>query len=148
MTTKIEFFDQKRKRNRGGFLVWSTIFFIAWFFRAGFKLLELENDLIYTILLVVLLVSIGFQVVFVLWDRRLDTEMKNDPLLREALNDELVQLNELRAWKVAFFALIGFILFAAIISMLIEINDLMLIYLTALLVGFGTRNMAVYFLNR
>lgn len=148
MTTKIELFDQKRQRNRGGFLVWSTIFFIAWFFRAGLKLLEVKNDLIYTILLVLLLISVGFQIVFMLKDHRLETEMKRDPLLREALNDELAQLNELRAWKVAFFALIGFILFAAILSILMEINDLMLIYLTALLVGFGTRNMTVYFLNR
>ena len=144
MTTKIELFDQKRQRNRGGFLVWSTIFFIAWFFRAGLKLLEVKNDLIYTILFVLLLISVGFQIVFILKDHRLETEMKRDPLL----NDELAQLNELRAWKVAFFALIGFILFAAILSMLMEINDLMLIYLTALLVGFGTRNMTVYFLNR
>ena len=74
--------------------------------------------------------------------------MKQDPRLKEAMNDERIQLNELRAWKVGFFALIGFIIFAAIVSLLIEINDMMLVYLTALLIGFGARNTAVYLLDR
>ena len=148
MTTNIERYDQKRNQNRRGFLVWSTVFFVAWFIRSALKLIEFESDPLYTLLLIVLLVSIGLQVVFVFKDRRLDQELKKAPHLMDALNDELVQLNGLKAWKVAFFALIGFIVFAAILSMLMVINDLMLIFLTALLVGFGTRNMAVHFLNR
>lgn len=148
MSTKIELFDQERSANRLGFLVGSSLFFVAWFIRAALKLLEVHNDAIYTILMVLLLISIGVQVVFVLKDHRLNARMKSNPLLKEAMNDELIQLNELKAWKTAFFALIGFILFAAILSMAMVIKDPMLIYLTALLVGFGTRNMAVYILNR
>lgn len=148
MSTKIELFDQERSANRLGFLVGSSLFFVAWFIRAALKLLEVHNDPIYTILMVLLLISIGVQVVFVLKDHRLNARMKNNSLLKEAMNDELIQLNELKAWKTAFFALIGFILFAAILSMAMVIKDPMLIYLTALLVGFGTRNMAVYILNR
>jgi len=148
MSTKIELFDQERSANRLGFLVGSSLFFVAWFIRAALKLLEVHNDAIYTILMVLLLISIGVQVMFVLKDHRLNARMKSNPLLKEAMNDELIQLNELKAWKTAFFALIGFILFAAILSMAMVIKDPMLIYLTALLVGFGTRNMAVYILNR
>lgn len=148
MSTKIELFDQERSANRLGFLVGSSLFFVAWFIRAALKLLEVHNDAIYTILMVLLLISIGVQVMFVLKDHRLNARMKSNPLLKEAMNDELIQLNELKAWKTAFFALIGFILFAAILSMAMVIKDPMLIYLTSLLVGFGTRNMAVYILNR
>ncbi|HAY84701.1 MAG TPA: hypothetical protein DCY42_07185 [Chloroflexi bacterium] len=148
MSTKIELFDQERSANRLGFLVGSSLFFVAWFIRAALKLLEVHFDAIYSILMVLLLISIGVQVVFALKDHRLNARMKSNPLLKEAMNDELIQLNELKAWKTAFFALIGFILFAAILSMAMVIKDPMLIYLTALLVGFGTRNMAVYILNR
>jgi hypothetical protein len=148
MTTKIELFDQKRQINRRGFLIWSGIFFISWFIRSSLKLLEVQNDPVYIVLLIVLLASIFFQAMYAFKDRKLSAEMKDDPLLKEAMNDELIQLNELRAWKAAFFALIGFIIFSAILSLLIPINDLMIIFLTALLVGFGTRNMTVFFLNR
>lgn len=68
--------------------------------------------------------------------------------MKDALNNELVQLNELKAWRVSFFAVIGFIVIAAITSFFIQINDLMLIFLTALLVGFSTHNAAVYFLDK
>ncbi len=148
MTTKIERFDQQRGKNRQGFLVWSTIFFISWFIRSGLKIAEVENDTVFTVLLVVLIISLVLQVVYMFKDHRLDVEMKQDPRLKEAMNDERIQLNELRAWKVGFFALIGFIIFAAIVSLLIEINDMMLVYLTALLIGFGARNTAVYLLDR
>lgn len=148
MTTKIERFDQQRGKNRQGFLVWSTIFFISWFIRSGLKIAEVENDTVFTVLLVVLIISLVLQVVYMFRDHRLDVEMKQDPRLKEAMNDERIQLNELRAWKVGFFALIGFIIFAAIVSLLIEINDMMLVYLTALLIGFGARNTAVYLLDR
>lgn len=148
MTTKIERFDQQRGKNRQGFLVWSTIFFISWFIRSGLKIAEVENDTVFTVLLVVLIISLVLQVVYMFKDHRLDVEMKQDPRLKEAMNDEWIQLNELRAWKVGFFALIGFIIFAAIVSLLIEINDMMLVYLTALLIGFGARNTAVYLLDR
>lgn len=148
MTTNLEYFEQKRSHIRRNFLIWSTVFFVTWFVRSALKLAEVENDLIYTVLLIVLLVSLGFQVVFMLKDHSLDTEMKKHPQIREAMDDELVLLNELRAWKIAFFVLVGFILFAAVLSIVMRINDPMLIYITALLVGFGSRNMAVYTLNR
>lgn len=148
MTTKIERVDQQRGKNRQGFLVWSTIFFISWFIRSGLKIAEVENDTVFTVLLVVLIISLVLQVVYMFRDHRLYVEMKQDPRLKEAMNDERIQLNELRAWKVGFFALIGFIIFAAIVSLLIEINDMMLVYLTALLIGFGARNTAVYLLDR
>lgn len=148
MTTKIEELDQKRKKNRLGFLIWSITFFTAWFIRSALKIFEVDNDLFYILLMIVLLLSIAFQVLFAIKDRKVNTNIKNDPLLKEALNDELVQLNSLKAWKIAFFATIGFVVFSAILWLLIDINDMMLIFLTTLLVGFGAYNISVYTLNR
>jgi hypothetical protein len=68
--------------------------------------------------------------------------------LKDALNNELVQLNELKAWRASFFSVIGFIVVAAVLSIFMHINDIMLVFLTALLIGFGTHNTAVYLLDR
>ena len=68
--------------------------------------------------------------------------------LKDALNNELVQLNELKAWRASFFALLGSIVVAAVLSIFVQINDIMLVFLTALLIGFGTHNTAIYLLDR
>ena len=68
--------------------------------------------------------------------------------MKDALNNELVQLNELKAWRASFFSVIGFIVVAAVLSIFMHINDIMLVFLTALLIGFGTHNTAVYLLDR
>jgi hypothetical protein len=148
MTIKIEQLDQKRKQYRQGHLIWSFIFLAAWLVRSALKIIEVETDLVYTILLIILLLAITLQTFYTLKDQGLKAEIRNDPHLKGALNDELVQLNELKAWRTAFFALIGFIVFSAILSLIIQINDMMYIFLTALLIGFGAYNSSVYFLNR
>jgi uncharacterized membrane protein YcfT len=148
MTTKTEIMDQKRKKFRRGYIIWLVVFFIAWIARSVLKIFELEMDLLETILLVILLLSVSIQAFYALKDNLLNLKMKKDPLLREAMNDELVQLNELKAWKTAFFSLIGYIIVVAIVSLFITFNDQMLIFVTALLIGFGSYNTAVYILNR
>lgn len=148
MTTKTEILDQKRKKFRKGYIIWLVVFFIAWIARSVLKIFDLEMDLLETILLVILLLSVSIQAFYALKDNLLNSKLKKDPLLREAMNDELVQLNELKAWKTAFFSLIGYVIVVAILSLFITFNDQMLIYVTALLIGFGSYNTAVYILNR
>ena len=148
MTTQIEIMDQKRKKFRRGWTIWLVVFFIAWIARSVLKIFELEMDLLETFLLVILLFSVSVQAFYALKDNLLNLKLRKDPLLREAMNDELVQLNELKAWKTAFFSLIGYIVFVAILSLFITFSDSMLIYVTALLIGFGSYNTAVYILNR
>ena len=148
MTTQIEIFDRRRKRYRGGGLVGSIVFFIAWM---GYVILRLScqtMDLLRTIVLVILILSVVIQAYYALRANFLERQIRKDPVLKEALNNELVQLNELKAWRASFFSVIGFIVVAAIASIFVQINDLMLIFLTALLIGFGTHNTAVYLLDR
>lgn len=148
MTTLIEIMDQKRNKFRRGYIIWLVVFFIAWIARSILKIFELEMDLFEIILLVILIFSVAVQAFYALKDNLLNLKLRKDPALREAVNDELVQLNELKAWKTAFFSLIGYVVFVAILSLFITFNDPMLIYITALLIGFGSYNTAVYFLNR
>jgi hypothetical protein len=148
MTTTIEQMDLKRKRYRKGHVIWSLVFLGAWLIRSGLKIFEVETDFVYTILLIILLLAIALQTFYTLKDQGLKAEMRDNPHLEGALRDELVQYNELKAWRTAFFALIGFIVFSAILSLIIQINDIMYIFITALLIGFGAYNTRVYFLNR
>ncbi|MFC1878568.1 hypothetical protein ACFLZW_01520 [Chloroflexota bacterium] len=148
MTTKLEIQDQKRTTYRRGHVTWLFVFVIAWIVRSGLKIFELDMDLLHTILLIPLLLSVSFQAFYALKDNLLKREISNDPILKEALNDELFQLNELKAWRTAFFCLIGYIIFVAILSLFITYNDIMLIFITALLIGFGSYNTTVYILNR
>jgi hypothetical protein len=148
MTTQIEIYDRKRKQYRGGGLVGSIIFFIAWM---GYVILRLSSqtvDLLRTIVLAILILAVLIQAYYALRVNLLEREIRKDPEMKEALNNELVQLNELKAWRASFFAVVGFIILTAITSFFVQINDLMLIFLTALLVGFGTHNAAVYYLDK
>ena len=148
MTSQIEIYDRKRKQYRGGGLVGSIVFFIAWM---GYVILRLSSqtvDLLRTIVLAILILAVLIQAYYALRVNLLEREIRKDPEMKEALNNELVQLNELKAWRASFFAVVGFIILTAITAFFVQINDLMLIFLTALLVGFGTHNAAVYYLDK
>ena len=148
MTSQIEIYDRKRKQYRGGGLVGSIIFFIAWM---GYVILRLSSqtvDFLRTIVLAILILAVLIQAYYALRVNLLEREIRKDLEMKEALNNELVQLNELKAWRASFFAMVGFIILTAITAFFVQINDLMLIFLTALLVGFGTHNAAVYYLDK
>jgi len=148
MTSKIELLDQKRKQYRKGTITWLFVFVAAWIVRSALKVQAVEAGFWYDILLAILVLCLLLQAYHVLREMLLGKEIRNNPLVKEALNDELTQLNALKAWKAAFFAVIGFIAIIAILSFFVHFNDLMLLLLTAFLIGFGTYNAAVYFLNR
>ena len=148
MTSKIELLDQRRKQFRKGTVTWLFVFVAAWIVRSALKVQAVDAGFWHDVLLVILLISSLLQAYFVRRELLLGREIKNDPLLKEALNDELIQLNELKAWKAAFFAVIGFVVIVAILSFFVHFNDLMMLLITVFLIGFGTYNAAVYFLNR
>jgi hypothetical protein len=148
MTTQIEIFDENRKRYRSGLLIGSIVFLAAWFGYIVVRISPQPQDLFRTIVLVVLVASLLVQAYFALRTTLLERSIRQDAQLNEALNNELVQLNELKAWRAAFFAVLGFIVITGAFSFFVQIDDLMLVLLTALLVGFGTHNLVVFLLDR
>ena len=148
MTSQIEILDDKRRRYRGGHLIGFGVFFVAWIIHSVLKVAEIENDIVLPILLIVLLLSALFQAYFGIKGKRIEDEIKSDPHLKEALNNELIRLYELKAWRAAFFSVIAFLFLVAVISLFVEYNDVMLIFLTTFLVGFGAYNIAVHVLDR
>ena len=148
MTTQIEMFDQNRKSYRSGLLIGSIVFLVAWFGYIVVRISPQSLDLFRTFLLVLLVLSLVVQAYFALRTTLLERKIRQDEQLNEALNNELIQLNELKAWRAAFFAVLGFIVITGAFSFFVQIDDLMLVLLTALLVGFGAHNMAVFLLDR
>ena len=148
MTSKIELLDKKRKSYRKGYVIGFFVFLVTWFARSAMKTLDIGSNSLHDGLLAVLILVALVQAYYVRKETRLKDEFRNDKLVAEALNDELVQLNELKAWRIAFFSLIGYIMLLAVLSFFVEFNDLMMLLITAILIGFGTYNAAVYFLNR
>lgn len=148
MTTQIEIFDRDRKRYRTGLLVGSLIFLLAWFGYILVRVTPQPQELLHTIVLAVLIASLVVQAYFALRTTLLERNIRKDTRLKEALNNELIQFNELKAWRIAFFAVVGFIVITAAFSFFVQIEDLMLVLLTLLLVGFGAHNLAIYVLDR
>lgn len=148
MTSQIEKFDERRRKYRGGLILGSLIFFLAWIGYVIYRISEQELELLHKGLLAILIISVLFQAYFAIRYNLLEKKIREDPFLKEALHNELVRLNELKAWRASFFSVIGFIILAAVASIFVQINDLMLVFLTALLIGFGTHNVAVYLFDR
>ena len=148
MASKIELLDQKRKSYRKGYVSGFFVFLAVWIMRSALKTLCLGTGIVQDSLLALLILAALVQAFYVVKEARLKDEFRNDKFVAEALNDELVQLNELKAWRTAFFALIGYIVLIAVLSFFVAFNDLMMLLITAVLIGFGSYNAAVFFLNR
>jgi len=148
MTNQIEMFDRKRKEYRGGHILGFIVFFIAWIVRTLIKMLELKLGTLYTGSMIVLLLAIAVMAYFAARLVIVERKIRKDPILKEALYNELVRLNELKAWRIGFFSLIVFIILAAYLIVADLLKDPMLLVATALLVGFGSYNITVYLLDK
>ena len=148
MTNQIEMFDRKRKKYRGGGILGFIVFFIAFIVRTLIKMLELKLETLYTGSMIVTLLAIAVMAYFAARLVIVERKIRKDPILKEALYNELVRLNELKAWRIGFFSMIVFILLAAYVIVAGLLKDPMLLVVTALLVGFGSYNITVYLLDK
>ena len=148
MTNKIEMFDRIRKKYRGGHILSFAVFFILWIVRTLIKMLNLKGEPLYTVVMIVVLISIVVMAYFTVRLVIVERKIRKDPVLKEALYNEMVQLNELKAWRAGFFSLILFILLAAYLIVADILKDPMILVVTALLVGFGSYNITVYLLDK
>ena len=148
MTTPIESFYQMRKKYRGAHVLGLLIFAIAWIARSIYKIAELNVENLHLIIFIILLLSLVYLAYYAIRFNIIERKIKQDATLNEALHDELFQLNELKAWKTAFFSVIVFNVLVALLSLFIAFNDLMVIFITALLIGFGSYSLTLYILER
>ena len=148
MTTQIESFYQMRKKYRGAHVLGLSIFFLAWIARSIYKISDVKMEIVHLVIFMILLISLVYMAFYAIKFNIVERRIKRDQTLKEALHDELFQLNELRAWKTAFFSVIGFNVIVALFSLFIVFEDLMIIFITTLLIGFGSYSVTLYILDR
>ena len=148
MTTQIESFYQMRKKYRGAHVLGLSIFFLAWIARSIYKISDVKMEIVHLVIFMILLISLVYMAFYAIKFNIVERRIKRDQTLKEALHDELYQLNELRAWKTAFFSVIGFNVIVALFSLFIVFEDLMIIFITTLLIGFGSYSVTLYILDR
>lgn len=148
MSTQIELMDQRRRKYRGGHVVGLIFLLLAWISRAILKTIGVENETLYVIILIVILLAVLVQAYYAIKIRLLKREINNDSIVVEALNDELVRFHQLKAWKISFFSVIVIIAIGLILSIFIPIKNMGFILVTALIFGFGTYITTLYLLDR
>ena len=150
MSSKIETYARKRKELRGGHLLGYIIFFVVFIVRSALKIAGTQAGTLWTALHVIMALSLLWLLYFSIRLFKVQREIGADALLNEALNDELDRLNELKAWKAAFYSLIVFNLVAVYLFhiMAIPLKEPVVLIVSNLLVGTGSFDLARYFLDR
>jgi hypothetical protein len=148
MTTRVEIFYQMRKKYRRAHVFGLSIFTSVWIARSIYKVTKLNMEELHLAIFLILLLSLAYMAYYAIRLNIIERKIKREPLLREALHDELFRLNVLKALKTAFFSVIGFNVLAAIVSLFINNEVLMLIFITILLIGFGSYSLTLFILER
>ncbi|MCX6554963.1 MAG: hypothetical protein NTZ12_08125 [Candidatus Aminicenantes bacterium] len=150
MNNKIEIYDQKRKNFRGGYILGDIVFLVAFIVRSAMKISGKGTGTLWTGLHVILVFSLLWLAYFSIRLLFVERTIRRDPVLNEALHNELDRLNELKAWRIAFFSLIILNLIATYLFHIFDIplRDPIILIITSLLVGFGSFDLARYLLDR
>jgi hypothetical protein len=150
MSNKIETYGQKRKKFRGGYLLGDIVFLIVFIARSAMEITGKTAGTLWTVLNAVMVLSILWMIYFTTRLVIVVREIRRDPLLKEALNNELDRLNELKSWRVGFFSLIFFNLIALYVFhvMAVPLKEPVILLIISLLVGFGSFDIARYVLDR
>ncbi|MFC1724727.1 hypothetical protein ACFL4T_03805 [candidate division KSB1 bacterium] len=149
MSNLIEIMDGKRRKYLSGYLIFLSIFLVIWFSEKVLQAAGIKIDGIRIVSLPVYIICILFQAYYSISLSTLKKKIKNDPQLNAALYNELVQLNELKSWRTAFFSTSATVLLLSIMSIFTPLlNDTMYIALTSILIGFGSYHLAFFVLDR
>lgn len=150
MSNKIETYGQKRKKFRGGYLLGDIVFLIVFIARSAMEIAGKTAGTLWIVLNAVMVLSILWMIYFTTRLVIVVREIRRDPLLKEALNNELDRLNELKSWRVGFFSLIFFNLIALYVFhvMAVPLKEPVILLIISLLVGFGSFDIARYVLDR
>jgi hypothetical protein len=149
MSGKIEIYDQKRKKFRGRFVLSYGVFFISFIVWSALKIAGTQAGTLQISQYVVqglALLCLYFGIRLALTERTI----RKDPLLKEAIYNELDRLNELKSWKIAFYSQTILTLVAVYLFHIFEIplKEPIILIITYWQVGFGSFELARYFLDR
>jgi len=148
MTTGIEQFDRKRLRILGvyvaSFVASVILSLVRFFFRAS----GLNQQLVGTVVLASLGITLAVMVVCVVRLALLAARVNRDPKLKAAFADEMLLLLDAHAWRAAYIGTAVTLLFFAIVSSFYPVRDPLMIALTSIVVGAGVQRAAFFFKYR
>ncbi|MDH3267975.1 MAG: hypothetical protein OEM46_03885 [Ignavibacteria bacterium] len=140
---KIEQLDVKRFKYQQSLALAGSLFVIVWFLRF-FALIYFSYDEILYSILITLILLIIIQLYSAFHLIKISNELRTDNDLKDALNNELVMLYQLKSWRHSFFSLILFSILLGIISSIVPVDDLVFVLVSYPLVGFTVYNMSYY----
>ena len=145
MKSDIERWDKMRMR----YLEWYLIGFVAFITlsvaRFFFRLGGLNNQPIGIVVLIGLVISLLVLILSTLGLSILGKKIKNNPGLKEALNNELIQSLEIRSWKSAYIGAIAATIFFAAAWFFYPVYDPVMIALTSIISGAAAYHATFYF---
>jgi len=137
MNTEIEKLDRRRMKYLEWHLIGMGPFIILTITRYFFRLRDLNAQPIGYAVLGLLLLSLAVVALSTLGFAGLRNKIKQDPVLKEALYNELVQSIEVRSWKAAYLGAVGTAVFFAAAWFFYPVSDPVLIALASIIVGAG-----------
>lgn len=148
MDSEIEKLDKMRMRYLEWFLIGFFLFLILSLFRYFFRLSGLNDQPIGIAVLAGLFFCVGLIAFSTYKSAILARKIRQDPLLDEALNNEMVQSLETQSWKAAYIGAIASTSFFALVGFVYPVCDLVLIALTSIVAGAGANRATFYFKYR
>jgi hypothetical protein len=148
MNTDIEYLDQQRMNYLKWYLVAATIFMLLLLTRHFFRLGGLNSQPIGIAVLIGLVLTLISQAIFLVRSALLARDIRQDPRLEAALNNELVKSIETQSWVAAYLGTAGMTLFFAVTWSFYPICDPVTICLTAIAAGAIANRAYFYFRYR
>jgi len=140
---RIEQLDKKRLKYQRSLALAGFLFVLFWFVRF-FTLQHHCCTEFHFSLLIVLILLILIQLYSAFHLNKISYGLKSDSDLRDALNNELVMLYQLKSWRHSFFSLILFSILLGCISSINPVDDLIFVLVSYPLVGFTVYNISYY----
>ena len=145
MKTDIEFLDQERMKFLKWYLVSFAIFMFLMLTRHFFRLGELNSQPIGIAVLIGLILTLLLQVFCLTRSALLEREIRHNPRLEAALNNELVNALMTQSWIAAYIGASGMTLFFALTWFVYPICDPVTICLVSIAAGAGASRGYFYF---
>lgn len=142
----IERLDNQRMTYLAWYLVGCALFVILSLVRYFLRIGDMNSQPIGTAVLVGLILSLLLLGANAIRSARLNRKIMKDPVLKEALLNELIQAIELQSWRAAYLGAAGASLFFALSWVFYPVCDPVLIALTSIVTGLGAYQGTFYFL--
>jgi divalent metal cation (Fe/Co/Zn/Cd) transporter len=148
MSNIVEQLDRARCRYLAGFII-ALVFFLAFWFVRFFLRASGETFARWDVpLLIVLFCGAAAMGWFSFKLNYLRRRIKFDPSLAEALDNELVILNEIRSWRTAFIASIVCLVALTVLTFVYPVFDMVFVTITTCIVGMAAYNISFFVKDR